>query len=523
MAEPRAATASAVHPAALPAAEWHSDATPAEVHHFAALTSTAQLWGYLRRLAQRYPRRVRLEVVGRSERGVPLVAVRVGDAAAPLRALLFAQQHGNEPAGKEACLLLARELAAGALAPLLERLVVWLVPQVNPDGAAAQQRLNAAGLDLNRQHPLLRAPEQRALYGLFHRVRPHLTIDLHELCVEKARFAPYGIMAAHDLMAEGPTHLNLSAEFRALGQRVLEHVGRRLHEQGFAFHRYLVHREVTGPLAEVLRYSTLDVDDGRNTPALFGTLAFLTEAMRHRDPLARLERRVRATLAAVVAILEYAGAHADGIRVQVAAERARLAAWTDAPVVLRSCYRAAVREPPLRVAYRDLATGREGEYVLPQARIAPRVVLARPLPAAYWLDPLALGLAGPPLLAALAGHGVRLTRLAAPRQARVAVCTVHATALGDRGRRQARVRRRARTALLPAGALLLDPRQHGGLLAALLLEPEATDGLLARGLWDAAPGTPYPVRHVLAWALDPARTAPRGHGRAAGAVPDPVS
>ena len=481
----------------LPAAEWHCDATPAEFHRFAALSSTAQMWGYLRRLAQRYPRRVRLEVVGRSERGVPLVAVQVGEATAPLRALLFAQQHGNEPAGKEACLLLARELVAGSLAPLLEHLMVWLVPQVNPDGAAAQQRLNAAGLDLNRQHPLLRAPEQRALYGLFHRVRPHLTIDMHELCVEKARFAAHGIMAAYDLMAEGPTHLNLSPELRALGQRLLEHVARRLHERGFAFHRYLVHRDAVGPLEDVLRYSTLDVDDGRNTPALFGALAFLTEAMRHRDPVARLERRVRATCAAVAAILEYAATHAGAVRDQVRAERGRLAAWGDAPVVLRGCYRVAVREPPLRVAYRDLASGREGEHVLPHARTAPAVVLARPLPRAYWLDVPALGAAGATLLAALAGHGVELTRLRTPTHARVGHFRVRAIDAGENGRRPARVRRFENAMRVPAGALLLDPRQPGGLLAALLLEPEATDGLLGRGLWPCAPGARYPVRHLL--------------------------
>jgi hypothetical protein len=498
---------------ALPFAEWRHDAPPVEVHRFSVLTTPAHLWGYLRWLAQRYPQRVALEVVGRSPRGTPIGCVRLGSATAPLRALVFAQQHGNEPAGKEACLLLARDLSVGSLAPLLDRLAVWLLPQVNPDGAALQRRTNADGFDLNRQHPLLRAPEQRALYGVFHRVRPHLTIDLHELCVDKPRFAPHGIMAAYDLMAEGPTHLNLSAEFRALGQRVLAHVAARVAARGYAFHRYLVHRDVAGPLEEVLRYSTLDVDDGRNTPALFGALAFLIEAMRQRDLVARLERRVRATHAAVAAILEFAVAQGDVVRQQVRAEQARLAAWGDSPVVLRSRYRAAVREPPLRVAYRDLATGREGEHVLPLARIVPAVVLTRPLPAAYWCDPQALGLAAPPLLAGLAGHGVQLTALAAPRPARVVRYVVRALAAGEGGRWQARVRRETGWTVVPAGALLVDPRQRGGLLAALLLEPEATDGLLARGLWPGTPGAPYPVRAIVQW--DSSTAADAGEARGA--------
>lgn len=510
----RAARLAPSEAGALPFAEWRLDAPPVEVHRFGALTEPAHLWGYLRWLAQQYPRRVALEVVGRSARGTPIGCARLGSETAPLRALVFAQQHGNEPAGKEACLLLARDLVVGPLAPLLDQLAVWLLPQVNPDGAALQRRTNADGLDLNRQHPLLRAPEQRALYGVFHRVRPHLTMDLHELCVERPRFAPHGIMAAHDLMAEGPTHLNLSAEFRALGQRVVAHVAAQLAARGFACHRYLVHRDAPGPLEEVLRYSTLDVDDGRNTPALFGALGFLLEAMRPRDPVARLERRVRATLAAVTGILEFAVANASRVRAQVRAERARLAAWGDAPVVLRSRYRAAVREPPLRVAYRDLATGREGEHVLPLAYTIPAVVLTRPLPAAYWLDPLALGLAAPPLLAALAGHGIPLTPLATPRPACVMRYHVRALVAGQGGRWQARVHREARTAIVPAGALLLDPRQRGGLLAALLLEPEATDGLVARGLWSCPPGAPYAVRAIVQW--DPPTATGTGEARGTG-------
>ena len=46
--------------------------------------------------------------------------------------LLVGLQHGNEPAGGEAMLALARELAVGPLKPLLDRITVVIVPRANP-------------------------------------------------------------------------------------------------------------------------------------------------------------------------------------------------------------------------------------------------------------------------------------------------------------------------------------------------------------------------------------------------------
>ena len=62
-------------------------------------------------------------------------------------------------------LALASALAAGELAPLLDRISVVIVPRVNVDGAAADQRVLASGADANRDHLLLSQPEVRALHA----------------------------------------------------------------------------------------------------------------------------------------------------------------------------------------------------------------------------------------------------------------------------------------------------------------------------------------------------------------------
>lgn len=499
------------------AAPWRSDATPAESAGFATLSKTTQSRAYLRSLAAAHPGTLRLVEIGRSSKGRPLVAARLGtsgtrndsdEGTRPAegaetgkpRVLLFAQQHGNEPAGKEACLLLVRDLTAGPLRPLLESLDVWIVPQVNPDGAAARRRRTADGLDLNRSHHLLAAPEHTALYGLFHDVLPHLTLDLHEMSVEKEGVLPPDVTPAYDLMADGATNPNVGQAVRDLSEVALRFVADRLEDGGLTYRRYVKGDPSGEGFGEALRYSTLNVFDGRNTPALFGSLAFISEAMRHRSLEARLERRVHACYAAARAFLQFAAAHPTRLAATVEAERARLVggAGTGTRIAVRATYRPAPQDPPLRYAYRRSDTGEVGEYTLAEARTAPKVTRKRALPEAYWVDlrPDSADLAA--LSRTLTGHRIGVERLPAPRTAWVEQYFVRTVtrARPDSKRCRARVDARAGEQEVPAGALVIPTAQLGGRLAALLLEPESMDGLVTNGVWQARPGEPYPVKRL---------------------------
>lgn len=57
---------------------------------------------------------------------------------------------------------------------------VLLIPTMNPDGIAASTRNNANGVDLNRDHIALIAPETRAVATVQGRNRPAVTFDQHE-------------------------------------------------------------------------------------------------------------------------------------------------------------------------------------------------------------------------------------------------------------------------------------------------------------------------------------------------------
>jgi hypothetical protein len=125
-------------------------------------------------------------VIGRSVRGRPIHAYRLGTPRLARRVLVVGCIHGDEPAGLEITRrLIARARAHGAS--------LWVVPSLNPDGRAAGTRYNARGVDLNRNFPSewdaalgvsgarpLSEPEARAAARLIRRLRPAVTIWFHQ-------------------------------------------------------------------------------------------------------------------------------------------------------------------------------------------------------------------------------------------------------------------------------------------------------------------------------------------------------
>lgn len=130
---------------------------------------------------------VRQFVLGRSVEGRPIVALEVGDPDAARRELVVGCIHGDETAG----IAIARRLERAS--PM--GLDLWVVPTLNPDGAAAGTRGNGRGVDLNRNFPWrwrrlkgpvysgprpLSEPESKIAYDLIKRLRPQVSIWFHQ-------------------------------------------------------------------------------------------------------------------------------------------------------------------------------------------------------------------------------------------------------------------------------------------------------------------------------------------------------
>jgi hypothetical protein len=235
--------------------------------------------------------------IGASVTGRAIRAVRLGSRSeqARWRVLLIGRQHGNEPAGGEALVELVDRVARSE-AHVPPDTTVWVVPIANPDGAVVNERRNAAGADLNRDHLLLSQPETRALHALARKVRAHVIVDCHEFTRDSADYLERGWGEWPLITMDTANHPLLPDATYQVGLEWLDRAARRMGEAGYSYRRYLVGGV---PPEEEMRPSTLDGDDARNGLALYGSLGFIIESgIRRRadNPNADLDQRVAAYL-----------------------------------------------------------------------------------------------------------------------------------------------------------------------------------------------------------------------------------
>ncbi len=94
--------------------------------------------------------------------------------------LIVNNVHGGEVAGKDAAMEIMRDLVQGDLRPLLDEVVVLVVPTINPDGAEVRRRTNEEGFDMNRDYIKLESQEVHALVTkVIQEWQPDIWVDTH--------------------------------------------------------------------------------------------------------------------------------------------------------------------------------------------------------------------------------------------------------------------------------------------------------------------------------------------------------
>ena len=95
------------------------------------------------------------------------------------KVLMWSQMHGNESTTTKALFDFIPWFLAPEQKPLREQLTLYIVPQLNPDGAERYTRFNALGVDLNRDAIELTQPESRVLREAYEKIATDLCLNLH--------------------------------------------------------------------------------------------------------------------------------------------------------------------------------------------------------------------------------------------------------------------------------------------------------------------------------------------------------
>ncbi|HWA27716.1 MAG TPA: M14 family metallopeptidase [Lacunisphaera sp.] len=506
-----------------PALPWHgaSEAliakpdhpwiTPSEATGLTDSPDYDETMAWLRKLCAATPM-FNLVEFGRTAQGRPLVVVvaskggtkpAISAVVANGKPTLLAQAgiHPGEIDGKDAGLMLLRDIAFGGKAALLERANFLLVPIFNADGHERRSEWNrpnqrgpihqgwrttAQNLNLNRDYMKADAPETQAMIRFLQGANPALYLDLHV-----TDGLDHGYDITYDYQGWDGTRPGSSPHNSAWLDRFFRPaVDAALKQGGHIPGRYFDpanDRDLTGGIVSGnadARFSTG-----------YGDLAHIPTVLLETHSLKPFRQRVLGTYLFIEAALRTVGEHGTELQAAIAADR-----------------NARPEKIPTNWGFGDgeaktvdvLGVASE-EYVSPASGVKeirwlgrtqlypglttrdnkPGVLLTRPK--AYWVP-----VHKPEVIARLRLHGVQFETLDKPRTVSVEMCRLvdpkprpgeGAHPFEARHTLMTGVHRFTRDETFPAGSIRVPTDQPLGDLDAVLLDPEAKDSLLQWGFF----------------------------------------
>jgi hypothetical protein len=477
--------------------------TVAEKSDFQSTSRHVDVVGFCEELAKKSPL-VKLSEFGQSgeKRKLPLLILADPPVSKPEEAvpkmvvLIFANIHAGEVDGKEAVLMLARDIALADEKSILKKLVILIVPILNADGNekinknnrpeqngpinGVGVRTNAEGYDLNRDFVKLETPEVRALTKTITLWNPAVIVDMHTTNGSYHRYA---------LTYDGPRHPNSDAAIIAtVRDKWLPEIGMEMEKstgyKSFFYGDFSKDHKSWVTYPALPRY-------GIQCFAMRNQIGILSESYTY----ASFKDRVYAGKAFANGILNYVAAHADDVRkLLVDARRPR------DRIELRVKNVVVGGERTLLGFVEEMKDGHwvatkqtkdyPGHYI---GGVASTLTVQRPF--AYLL-PASFA----KVSKTLQGHGIVIEELRKDLNLDVQVYKVEKWTRAKQlfqkhNLSDVEVARRDETRKVPAGTVLIRSEQPLGSLASYLLEPQAEDGLTAWNFFDEAlaDGKDFPV------------------------------
>lgn len=463
---------------------------------------------------------IRIEQFGTSPEGRPIYAViasKDGETFAPSKPVLLAQAgiHPGEIDGKDAGMMLLRDIAFNGRDDLLDRVNLILIPILSVDGherTSAYSRPNQRGprvqgwrhtatnQNLNRDFMKLDQTEMRAVMGLIQRYRPDLYLDIHVTDgIDYQYDVTYGYNGENGVWSRSPaTAAWLDDAFKPAMNSALEAQGHIPGELVFAVDDRNPREGLSdGGLGE--RYS-----NG------WGSAAHVPTILIENHSLKPHEQRVLGTYVFLETAMRLLADHGDDLRVAAERDRALRPAEilanfvpTQEPVATREFlgirYETYESAASGRTEIRWLGEPDPEPWSMPFYGSRPSLTLARP--EAYWVPAHR-----PDIIERLHLHGVRMETLEAPRTVPVQMLRLDDPQVSGRtseGHVPITVRSvtpEDRDWTFPPGSVRVPTDQPLGDLAILLLEPQSSESFFAWGLF---PEVLNRVEYIEAYAIAP--------------------
>ena len=414
--------------------------------------------------------------------------------------LIVNNVHGGEVAGKEASLILMRDLVLGDLRPLLDEVIVLNIPSINPDGAEEMRRTNEQNFDMNRDYLKLETQEIQALLTkVIHEWQPDIQVDTHH-----GGSAPYAITYQTIMNPAGDQEI-----MRVANELIIPQIREALRAEDYDGFWYSGHQTVNG----VAGWGPTSVEPRKQHvyAGLANTIDFLFEtpsnAARVVDngtrvvPVPQEERyrhQVRGEYIAEREMIRFAAENAELVRATVRGAKERATALgaddSDDDQIVLEYEQVAKFEADI---WRDTEWGADQDPFA--ARDRDRVVeyeLLR-LPVFTKFEPTRTttrpwGYVLPPQLAAivplLLDHEIAVQELS--EAASLDVEVYYATSIDNSEYFQGHylnkvtATKRTETVEFPAGSFFVPSGQPKANLISYILEPETNDNLITWGFLD---------------------------------------
>jgi len=463
---------------------------------------------------------IRLEQFGVSPQGRPIYAViasKDGKAFDPKKPVLMVQAgiHPGEIDGKDAGMMLLRDIAFYGKDGLLDRVNLILIPILSVDGherSGPYSRPNQRGpriqgwrntatnQNLNRDYMKLDQPEMQAVRALIVKYRPDLYVDVHVTDgIDYQYDVTYGYNGENGSWSRSPAIASwLDDAFKPAINAALEAQGHIPGELVFA----IDDRDPKKGLS--------DGGLGERFSNGWGSAAHVPTILIENHSLKPHEQRVLGTYVFIEEALRLLAAHGGDLRAAIGRDSALRPAEipanfvsTDQPVATRA-FKGILFERYDSPAsggseIRWLGKPDPQPWMMPFYGSRPTLQLKRPT--AYWIPGYRKD-----LIERLRIHGVVMETLTAARTVPVEMLRLHAPKLAtatNEGHVQISVETvtpEARDWTFPPGSVRVSTDQPLGDVVVLLLEPQSSESFFA---WGMIPEVLNRVEYIEGYAIAP--------------------